>query len=316
MSKNQIILCVIGGLSLIVCVVLGVLLSAGFSERDEMVEALDVSKSRVEKFNTSKITPSQASVDAFDVNRDRLETWSRETLALVTAWDFAPDGGLSPEAFKSHMVEQAQKLSALPGGVNGKLVKEGFGFGFKDYIVGGSMPEAAKLAELQRAWSDVNLLVSILSQCGVVELLGVTVVEPKAVQEDQPQNNRYSRKAKAPQGPEKRKFFSRTYELKFDARAAALVRVLNALANAPRFITVDSFGFGHAEDTLMSVVGGGKEKVEQKRGRGGRRAKSKEEPKDEEEFNKKGLVTDPQLDKPLTVVLSVSTHDFGTEGKK
>ena len=43
-----------------------------------------------------------------------------------------------------------------------KLLKDGFGFGFKDYITGGSMPERAKLAAMQRQWREVKSFVETL----------------------------------------------------------------------------------------------------------------------------------------------------------
>lgn len=318
MNKNKIIMCVLGGVAVVASGVLGYLAFSAFDEKATSTDDFDVSVAAVEKARSAKIAPSQASVEAFDKNRNMLEDWREDALASAARGDFAPDATLTPESFKTRMIEDAKETMEFRNAAGGAFMKETALPGFKDYISGGSMPEKAKLLMLQRQWHDIKLVTRTLQESGAVELLAVNVQPqketPKAAETTSPRGA----KRNAAVENIRKEASVETYEVKFLARPPALVKTLNAFASAERFVTVDAVNFGHAEDTLASVVGGGKEKAEQKRqGRNRReRRQARDEEKKDEELEKKGLVTDPLMDAPMTATLRLSTYDFGTKEAK
>ena len=318
MNRNQITMAAIGGVALVAVLAVGYLTYAARAEQGEKAEDLETALGNVRRINSAKIAPKSESVAAIDANAQKLDAWRTEVLALATAGDFAADGAATPESFKQKMVVEARELAKLPGGVNGNIVKEDFDFGFKDYIIGGSMPPRERLDALQRQWSEVSLLVKILARCGARELKAVTVgaaAEAPKEEEEQPKR-RGPRKNAAKEIVAKDPATPQSYELKFTAKPAAFVRIIDACAIIERFIVVDGFSFAKEKDTLAEIFGG-KEKTETsgggRRGRGRRHQSAAEEQEvAAEEVNRKGLVTDPELDEPLTVTLKLTTYDFGT----
>ncbi len=321
MNKNKIIMSALGGIAGLATLVIGYLVFSSWSDQSLMQEDLDAAQSSVQRLRSAKIPPVEASVKAIDANREKLAAWLNEAQALASQGDFDVKSGVTAAAFKQEMVDDARDLAKLPGAVNGVLVAEGFGFGFNDIITGGSMPDATKLARLNRQWTEIKLFVKTLADCGVAELTGVTVATAPAVEPEE--EKRPSRSARRGKKVEKKKEVrapdAQAYELKFRAKPAAFVRVLNALGSASRFITVDDFALVRAEDTLATQLGGGKEKTAaastSRRGRRGRRAAAVEAPEGEqaEETVKKGLVTDPASDAPLMITVNLTTFDFGSK---
>lgn len=320
MNKNKIIMSAIGGVALVAAAVVGWLLWSACDEKSEMESELEVARGNVERANSAKVAPTQESVDAIDANRKMLDAWSAEALAAASAGDRAVDASVTPEAFKRSLVVDARTLAKLPGGSGGTIVKEDFGFGFKDYITGGSMPEKAKLPAMQRQWDEIKLFVQTLSACGAVELLEVSVVEQSAKPEEAQDSRRRNVRRDDDGSAKKLSVSEQSYVLKFLARPAALVGVLNAFATSERFIAVDGCSFARADDTLQSVLGGKDKKdggrAASRSGRRGRRASEDASKEGEEDVQKKGLVTDPEADMPFTVTLKVTTIDFGTAGAK
>jgi hypothetical protein len=229
----------------------------------------------------------------------------------------APEKGVTAASFKQKMVDDARELSKLPG-VGGPIVKDGFGFGFKDIITGGSMPEASKLDSLQRQWSEVKTVVELLSAAGATELTSVSVAQKKDPEPEQGARGRKQGRGAAE--PEPRELASaQSYEFRFLARPAAFVRVLNSLATCNRFMTVDDFSLVRNEDALASVLGGGKDKLEGSRP-GKRRGKQRgleqqAESGEKEEIAKKGLVTDPASAAPFAATIALTTYDFGSKAE-
>lgn len=318
MNKNQIVMASIGGAALVIALVLGWLAWSAWSERGEKMDDLDTMKSRVAKMSGDKISPEQASITAIEENRKKLSAWRSESVGSASRGDFAGDPAMTSEALKQVIVGAAREMSELTGGaVGGKLVKEGFGFGFPGIVTGGDMPDRTKLGALQCQWHDVKLFVETLAACGAVELLDVGVVpekEPEAKPVQKP--GQKNRKAKNKE-PEKPLATSRAYTLKFLARPAAVVKTLNAFAECERFVVVDKVSYVRAEDALATAVGG-REKAEAAKHTGGRRGRrgrqvEAEQQESEEDVKKKGLVVDPATDTPFTVTMDISVYDFGTK---
>ncbi len=322
MSKNKIIMCAFGGVAGLVSLVLGYLAYARSSECTTVAEEVEISIDAVQRMNKAPISPTAASEAALKANHEALTAWQNEAIALASRGDRPVRDGLNEISFKQEMVDAAREMAKRPGGAaNGCIVADGFGFGFADIITGGKMPEATQLAALQRQWGDVVDIMTILCASQVREVTSIAVVAKTDLTAENYTRNMPSPRARnkrQPKDEEKKGPDCVSYEVKFTAMPAAFVRVLNALATTPRFVTVDDFSFARAEDSLTSLLGGGKEKASantraKPRGRG-RPAKEAETP-EETELTRKGLVTDPATAAPIVVTLKLSTFDFGSRTK-
>ncbi len=324
MNKNKIAMCSIGGVALIAAAALGYFIYAAYADRAEKLDDLDSSAAAAKRINSAKISPGQASIDAIEENTKLLKIWTGEALHVASEGDEEVDADMTPEAFKRLLVDEARVEAARPGGVDGKIVKDGFAFGFKDYISGGAMPERERLAFLQRQWQDVKFFTKTLSDAGVIEIVDIVIGEKKAP-EAEAEPKRGQRGKKPAQEEVKPPSDEQRYDIKFKARAPAFIKVVNAFATSTRFTTVDAFSFVRAEDSLAAALGekdkdsgGGGMRARGGRGRGrGMRtiAPEGEEPPPEEGGEegprRKGLVTDPKTEAPFIVSMTLSTHDFG-----
>lgn len=321
MSRNRVVMCAIGGCAVAAAGVVGFLLNGAMAEKAEIEEMLDVKKTEVQRLRGAKVSPTQASVNAVVSNRTALADWREEAFDAAAVGDFKADASASGAGFRQTMFDDATVFSKLKGSEGAPFVKEGFGFGFENYIRKGEIPAQEKLAKLQRQWSDVKGIVETLAACGVSELTGIAVATPAPPPPDAKpasgaRNNR--NKPKAEEGP---KVSEETYAVTFVARAPALVRVLNALATDARFTAVESPAFGRDRDALGEVLGkkeGGEAKAGgERRSRRRRGAAAEEDAKKAEEPElKQGIVTDPEADAPFAVSMKVVTVDFGSAAAK
>ena len=188
MNKTKIILAGIGG-----AVGLAVLTMAYFTwssysaktaaaegDDEEGVDGLETVMSKAESLSRKAVYPCAASLAAIESNQAAVVAWQKEATELATRGDRAFEQ-TTPAQFKTDLVADAKRLSALPGAVNGALVKPDFAFGpFGAYIAGGKMPTDAELPELQRRWDDITLVVETLSACGISELADVAFKAPAA----------------------------------------------------------------------------------------------------------------------------------------
>ncbi len=327
MNKTKIILAAIGGVCGVAALVLAYLIWDGCSQQNETREELVTMQEAIAKHVKAEIKPVKASVDAIEENRKAYADWALEARALAVRGDkkFEPT---SEATFKQFMVAEAHRLSELPGGVEGKLVKPGFPFGFQQYILDGAMPPAADIKKLQRQWDDVTTVVTTLADAGVYELVSITIKEgaSAAVQkaEEKPQGRNANRRNR--QQPKKEAAQQQASDdepdvtvmaVEFLTRPAGLVTALNSFAVNERFCVVDDFRFAREKDDLLDALGGEKKAEAAQpasRGRGrGRRAAAQEEaqPEEDDDSAKKGqLVTDPLKASLLKVGMTVKIYDF------
>lgn len=326
MNKTKMILAATGGVIGLAVLVMGYFTWDAYSARtaaiegddEEGTDGLDTVVSKAQTLSRKPVYPCAASLTAIESNRAAVAAWYEDANKLASRGD-RPIESTTPAAFKTFIVQDAKRLAALPGTVNGALVKPDFAFGpFKDYIAEGKMPSEAQLVELQREWDDVALLVETLAKCGIAELTDVQfkdrVVkeEPKDKNQKAKQNNRKPAKGKKAE-VEVREPKAYTYAITFTAKPAAFVKAVNAFATCERFVTVESFTFNRGRDVIADALGGAEKKAEsQSTGRRGRRrgAAVVEEEKKDDTAAKNGIVTDPQLDAPLTVVMTATVYDF------
>lgn len=318
MNKNKIIMCSIGGVAAVAVLVLGYLSYAAWEERVEKEDELEAGKSSVERIKKSAIAPTKEALEAIEANTRSLAIWRGEAFSTASQGDMAVDAAMTPEAFKRIIGEEARDYAQKPGGAEGRIAKEGFEFGFKDLISGGSMPPKASLPILQRQWEDVKLFTETLSECGATELVEVTIAEKKV---EEPPSAKPKRPVRGGKKEEAKKPLAdeQGYELKFKAKPVALVKVINAFAKAQRFITVDSMTCVREEDVLLSALGEkDKDAAQQRPSRRRRRGRGSDEAGEAEgehgEANaKKGLVIDPATEAPFVVTMKLTTFDFGSK---
>lgn len=327
MKRNQIIFIAIGAVALVGALVVGYLLFDAFGANGDKGQDLEGSVSQVTGLVGAKIPPTKASVDAISKNTEDLEAWMAEATEAAAAGDLTVEQGLTPAVFKERLVNEAREFSKLPGTIDGALVKDGFAFGFSEYITGGQLPAADKLDKLQRQWADIRLVTETFAKCGVAAFLDVMITEKKEEKKPvvKPGARRGDRKGakgkkQVAETPE-REILSETYTLKFLAAPDAFVKVLNSFSLGSRFITVDSLSFARETDSVAQAVVGSAEKDKKQeassrrrsnpRRRGGKQAEE-EVAAEEEAAKKKGLAVDPAKEAPFTVTMTVSIFDFGT----
>lgn len=329
MSKNQIVMAAIGGVTLVAAAALGYLAFDAYSSKSEAVEERDGAAETVKRLLRAEVSPDKESELAYKKNADTLSGWTEAALATAAAGDSAVRDDLNPAAFKKKIVDEARALAELEGEVEGKIVKAGFPFGFPDFVTGDKLPEAERLPQLQRQWGDIRGVVELLQGCGVAEIVRIEPAGAAPAQGAQAQQEEKPRSRK-PRGKkdaeaEKPAYTVEKYAVDFRARPAALVKAVNALATSPRFIVVDSMAFAREGDMIATALGegektrgGAQEQSAGERRHGRRKQKVVEEAEKpaEESEDKKGLVNDPAKEAPFLVKMTLSTYDFGSAAKK
>ena len=328
LSKNQIIMLAIGAVALVASIVLGILAFSAYSAKSEAAEAAESGASAVRSLYGAAISPDAASVAAVNKNRDALAGWTEAALSTASAGDRSIATDVNEAAFKQKLVDEARTLSDLPGGVNGKIVKPDFPFGFPDFVTGDKLPEKEKLPQLQRQWTDIRTIVETLADCGIVE---VVRVEPLAAAKQQtqaaePKDTKKSKKRRKKDAEEEKPAYTEEkYAIDFRAKPAALVKVVNALATSERFIVLESLDFVREGDMIGKALGEGDKKGEQQtssRPRRKRRGGAEQaefgadaSTPDAAADTDKGVVNDPAKEGPFLVRTTIATYDFGSGTK-
>lgn len=324
MKKSKVILSAIGGVIGVAVLVMGYLVWTAYSAKtvaiegdDEGTDGLETVVDNASKLSRKAVYPCAASVAAVSSNEAVVANWKDEAFKLAARGDW-PVKATTPAQFKTDMVAEAKRLVGLPGIVQGKLAKPDFTFGpFKDYIAEGKMPAESMLAELQRQWGDVVLIIDTLAKCGIAELVDIQV-KTKSEEGDQSANGRKAAKKKTTKGDKAESSINpsaQKYVFTFTTKPNGFIKSLNALETNERFIVVEGFSFAREKDVLAEALSGDdkKDKMAQPQETGRRRRRSVSVLKEEkEEKPKNGIITDPLLDAPFKVELTVATYDFKT----
>ena len=322
LSKNQIVMLAIGGVALVASAVLGYLAFSAYSAKSEAADASESDSAAVRALLGAAISPDTASIAAVKKNSDALAGWTEAALSTASAGDRAVEADVNEAAFKQKLVDEARALSSLPGGVEGKIVKPDFAFGFPDFVTGDKLPEKEKLPQLQRQWADIRTTVELLAGCGIVEISRIEPVlakQPQAgeQQKDAKSNRRQRRRRDAEE--EKPAYTEEKYAIDFRAKPAALVKAVNALATSQRFFVVETLDFAREGDMIGKALGEGDKRgaTEQQSSRPRRRRRGdqtgfgEEKPADGAEESDNGVVNDPEKEEPFLVHAVVATYDFG-----
>ena len=322
LSKNQIVMLAIGGVALVASAVLGYLAFSAYSAKSEAADASESDSAAVRALLGAAISPDTASIAAVKKNSDALAGWTEAALSTASAGDRAVEADVNEAAFKQKLVDEARALSSLPGGVEGKIVKPDFAFGFPDFVTGDKLPEKEKLPQLQRQWADIRTIVESLAGCGIVEIARIEPILAKQPQAGEQQKdakpNRRQRKRRDAE-EEKPAYTEEKYAIDFRAKPAALVKVVNALATSQRFFVVETLDFAREGDMIGKALGEGDKRgaSEQQSSRPRRRRRGEqtgfgeEKPAEGAEEPDNGVVNDPEKEEPFLVHAVVATYDFG-----
>ncbi len=322
-SKNQMTMSVIGGVTLVAAVALGYLAFSAYSAKSEAMDETEAAASSIQRLLRADVSPDKESELAYKSNTDALSGWSEAALASASAGDRAIEADVNEAAFKQRLVDEARELSELKGGVDGKIVKPDFTFGFPDYVTGDKLPEKERLPQLQRQWGDIKTIVETLQLCGIEEVvaIGATAVVAKPAKEEDSKQNRKKRKKKGKVEEEKPTYTVEKYSVDFRAKPAALVKAVNALATSMRFVVVESMSFVREGDMIAAALvedpkATETQKPTKRRGkRRGQEAKLEEAEDSEDQTKKSGVVNDPEKEAPFLVKMVVATYDFGSAAK-
>ena len=321
MNKSKIVLAAVGGVTLVASLALAYFIWSAMSERSERLDELAGAEQSLINMMKLPVNPSPEAIKAYQANAETYDNWKDDAKKLVTTGDmiFEPT---TPPALKAFMVEDARRLSALPGRVDGAIVRPEFAFGFKEFVLDGNMPAEADLAKIQREWYDMSVVVEAMSKSGVIEITDLSIIgdAPQPAAEQQPADgNRRQRKGAKPAAKAKAAEQSEgpavtRMRVEFRAMPPALVAVANSLMMSRRFIVVDDLTFSRERDELSEKLGGDPKKAaEAQSGRGGRRGRrgrqeEAEEPAENEALS--GIVTDPMTAPALKVSMLISVYDF------
>ena len=312
MNKSKIILASVGGAALVASLVLAYFIWSAFSDKSEREGDLEGAISSADRLSRLPVYPGEEGIRAYKENAETYAAWREAAVKTASAGDMAFEA-TTPPAFKAFLVDDARRLSALPGAVDGRLVKEDFPFGFKDYITGGVLPAQADLARLQREWHDVSTVVEALAKCGVAEVVDVAMAAPAPVQKEE-QPKKKGKKGKKQQGDAASAEGPAVtcFKVEFRTRPAGLVNAVNEFITSPRFVVVDEFSFAREKDDIAEALGGdpAKKQQEPSRGRRGRRGRSEEEEPQADAGKASSVAFDPLSASLLRVVMSFSVYDF------
>ena len=328
MTKQQKLGACFGGAFGVVALALGWFLYSAYADRqvalegdpDENTKGLnDAQAENMKYYAQHDPFPSENAIAVINSNKEAYAKWKDEAVKRASQGDL-PDAppGLSGNTFKGNYLDVClSKMRQLPGNVKGRICADDKWFGFERYMGSeGATPTQEDVPKLYKQFVTVTNVVDMLVQCGVLQVVSVNL-DPRTGGNDEDAargSSQRDRGRKGNAGPDKGAAANEPtrydYELEFSARAAAIVKVLNALARSPRFYVVSEFGFRHEESESL------KDRLDRQASGGGetssRRSRRNREKKEGDEG--RGAVTDPKTDLPMLVHMKLSVYDFGTGG--
>ncbi len=289
----------------------------GDPDSEENTQGLnDAQAANMKYYSQSNPFPSESAIATINANRAAYTNWMDQAVQQASRGDL-PDApsGLSGNAFKGNYLDVClTKMRQLPGNAKGLICAEDKWFGFERYMGSeGATPKQDDVPKLYKQFVTVTNMVDIFVKNGVLQVVSVNLNPNKERDDDDArsasQGNK-GQKSNSDKGAAANTRVRYDYEFVFYARAAAIVKVLNALATSPRFYVISEFGFKHEEseslkNRLERITSGGGESPTRR----GRRNRDKQEGEES-----KGAVTDPATDPPLLVTMKLSVYDFGTGG--
>lgn len=322
MNKTKIIIVSVAGVSLVASLALGYLAYDESGRAEESRTSADRKLSQAQGW--LRKGADAGSVKTINEVAESYSTWADAARTAASVGDLESEP-TTASALKGKMVEDARRFSSLPGIVDGKLVKNDFGFGFAELVTGGAMPAAADLDRLQREWHDVVTVLDLLVDAGAVSIDEVKVEVAAKPRETEVKPKRGRKKSRKTEEKVETELIT-AMTVQFQTPASGLVASLNSLAANPRFIVVEDMTFARASDeiveNLAAMAKHGEEASEgesasrnrRPRGRSRSRKERVEEETDSEKdaASKPAIVTDPQTAPAFKVSLKLKVYDFRT----
>ncbi len=325
MKRQQIVLIVCGALMAVLCLGAGWFLFSAMGARSDAAEQRNQAYQEVKSIYGAKVFPSEENVARVNEDEKALDAWLAGASALVHKGDLLIETN-SPAVFKQSLQATVRTLKDQPGAVKGKVVESDFKFGFDKYL-----GDSASLPEKDNVWRLTQQLMVIEKICKelyAANILSLETVQREAfddVQAEQPReeggSNRRPRRrdrqteraAAAPAGTQNKdagEFFSKQrYSFVFQARPAAFIEALNRLAAMELFVVVAETEFRKTDDPLMKRDTRKKDKD----AKAGARAEGigVAEAADLSAVpHVERIVTDPELEPPVSVKLDIDVYTF------
>ena len=326
MSKGKTIACVSGGLFFVAVAALGYLLYDAYSTRVETEGELEDAKGTFDGHYSASVFPSKKSIASVKSNETEYAAWLKVAHNVAARGDKSFSQNESPAAFKQRLQDEARRLRALPGGLEGKIVAPNFMFGFGKYLdpEHGVLPDSADVQRLAVQLDTISHLTEVFSKNDAVELRDVTCVEPAKSGDDDEEARKPrkgAKKKKAAADDEAPQVTSFDYRISLIVRPAAFVDVLNALTSDVRFTVVKSLAFRETADMIVEKMNAADAALAKKdapsSSRRRRRRMVQDEPAEEDSEKKADrLIVDPELDAPVQMDMLLSVYDFGGIAQK
>ena len=317
MKRDQIILIVSAVLLAVVTVVAGWFLMKAVAERNAAAENCTMAYEEVQGIYQAKVFPNAENIARIKDDQRLLEEWLGTASNLLHRGD-VPDKQSSPTGFKQKLQATVRVLSAHQGIVQGKVVRSGFHFGFDRYLgESDSLPQAENVARLSNQLTIIERISKELYAANIMELRAVTreTFDDKegGAQNEEATTRRSSRRrrdtaqnsavAEASAGPISEYFSRQRFSFEFQARPEVLIDVLNRLAAMELFVVVSEVEFKKTSDPLSlrsakKETGRGPEVV----------GMAVKDPAQMTHVER--IVTDPQLEPPVTVKLEIYVYAF------
>jgi len=320
MKRQQLVLIFLGVLMTAVCLGTGWFLFSAMLAKNAAAEERNQAYTEVQGVYRGKIFPSAETIARVHEDQKALETW------LVTASNLVHKGDLpvepkSPTGFKQTLQATVRALSSHPGAVNGKVVASGFHFGFDKYLgQSDSLPSAEHVDRLTRQLVMIEMLCKELYAANILELKAVSreTFEELAApgqqrEEPQPSNRRRRRRdedaaAPAPAAAVVREtsgyFSKQRFTFEFLARPSSFIAALNRLAAMELFVVVAETEFRKTDDPLAKRGSANKKKE------GAAQGGSEVVVDPATLTHVERLVTDPDLEPPVSVKLEIDVYSF------
>lgn len=318
MKRQQIVLIVCGALVAVFCLGAGWFLISAMSARSAAADQRNEAYQQLQKIYGSKVFPSEENIARVSEDQKALESWLTSAAALVHKGDLQIETN-SPAVFKQSLQATVRTLSAQTGALKGKVVDPAFKFGFDKYL-----GDSASLPEKENVWrltQQLTVIEKICKELYAANILSLESVQREAFDEaksDQPKEESGAgsrRRSRRDRQPERAavaapvssagEFFSKQrYTFVFQARPASFIEALNRLASMDLFVVVAETEFRKTDDPLLK-----------------RDARKDKEPKAEglgdvaeTDLSKlshaERIVTDPELEPPVSVKLDVDVYSF------
>ncbi|MCL2104133.1 MAG: Amuc_1100 family pilus-like protein [Kiritimatiellaeota bacterium] len=304
-----------GALLAIVCVGIGVLFVMVLMKSQAVKGERDTAFQNLQKFYKTKIFPNDVNVKQMNADQGTLKAWL-ESATNQLAKSAIPMTKTSPAQFAQRLNEAIRKMvgQSNPSGRPPRVAAE-FRFGFDRYK-GGDLPENEDVPRLNQQLDIIQLLVNELNAANIVKLEGIDreVFEGGDSAESGGEPGRIRNKEKA-QGsgvqaeaeamdPALEKLFDcQRFTLVFQTQPDTFADVLNRLSAMEMLVTVSGMEFKKMGDSVA------RERVAKRDTAAARPGEKPLEPAAPERL----IVTNPELEPPISVRLRVDVYSFRGE---